>query len=51
MTFTILLSLILTFGGAQQPTGNFDEGTTVTNTVATSSTTTSTDTVKQSKKG
>jgi len=51
MTFSILLSLILTLGGAQGPSGNFDESTAVSDSVATSQNTTSTNTVQSGKKG
>ena len=51
MTFSILLSLILILGGAQGPSGDFDESTATSDSVTTSQTTaTSTDTVKPSKK-
>ncbi len=52
MGYSILISIILVLGGAQGPTGDFDQNTTVSDPVATSqTTTTSTDTVKPSKKG
>jgi hypothetical protein len=47
---TLLISLILILGGAQGPSGNFDESTAVSDSVATSQNTTSTTPVQQSKR-
>lgn len=51
MTFEILLSIILVLGGAQGPSGDFDESTATSAAVATSQNTTSTNTVQSGKKG
>ncbi|HET6851013.1 MAG TPA: hypothetical protein VFH46_01755 [Pyrinomonadaceae bacterium] len=52
MTFSIILSLVLILGGAEGPTGSFDESTATSDSVVTTSqtTTTTTDTVQRSKK-